>query len=197
MILNPTSQTVTADIVILGIDPAVAPLAPTSVSIPPGEVVLFDTSTIAGLPDGPHGAVVTSRSGESIVVERILTRPIDGTFATTAVIGAQRGFLSSRWRVSVGPSLAIDAAIVVLNAAGGPSVVRVLVLGPGGEVEVQVEGLTNLELAPNGILRLDITDPDLIGRPLEIESDQPILVERRLERNASLRGRTGSLAIPE
>lgn len=195
MILNPSTQTVTADVVILGIDPAVAPLSPTSVSILPGEVVLFDTSTIPGLPDGPHGAVITSRSGESIVVERILTRPIEGTFATTAVIGAQRGYLSSRWRASVGPSLAIDAALVVLNASGGPSIVRVLVIGPGGEIEVAE--FANIDLPANGIRRLDIIDPDLVGRPLVIESDQPILVERRLERNATLRGRSGSLAIPE
>lgn len=195
MILNPTAEAVTADVVILGIDPATAPLTPTSVSIPPGEVVLFDVSTIPGLPDGPHGAVITSRTGETIVVERILTRPVDGTFATSAVVGAQRGFLSSRWRVSVGPTLAIDSAIVVLNTSGGPSVVSVFVLGPGGEVEVPA--LSNKELPANGILRLDITDPDLIGRPLEIVSDQPILVERRLERNASLRGRTGSLGLPE
>lgn len=195
MILNPTAESVTADVVILGLDPATAPLTPTSVTIPPGEVVLFDVSTISGLPDGPHGAVITSRSGESIVVERILTRPVDGTFATTAVIGAQRGFLSSRWRVSVGPTLAIDAALVVLNTSGGASTVDVLLLGPGGEVEVA--GLTDLALPANGILRLDITDPDLLGRPLEVVSDQPVLVERRLERNSSLRGRTGSLALPE
>jgi hypothetical protein len=54
-----------------------------------------------------------------------------------------------------------------------------------------------MELAPNGILRLPLTDPDLVGRPLEIVSNQPILVERRLERNATLRGRSGSLALPE
>lgn len=195
MILNPTKQSVTADVVILGIDSETAPLAPTSVTIPPGEVVIFDVSTIAGLPDGPHGAVITSRTGDSIVVERVLTRPVDGTFATTSVIGAQRGFLSGRWRVSVGPSLAIDSALVVLNTSGGPTTVSVLLLGPGGEVAV--EGLTDLELTANGILRLDITDPALVGRPLEVESNQPILVERRLERNSTLRGRSGSLALPE
>ncbi len=195
MILNPTNQVVTADVVILGIDPETAPLAPTSVSVPPGEVVLFDVSTIAGLPDGPHGAVITSRTGEDIAVERILTRPVEGTFATTAVIGAQRGFLSSRWRASVSSTLAIEDALIVLNTSGGPSTVSVLLLGPGGEVPIK--GLTDMELAPNGILRLPLTDPDLVGRPLEIVSNQPILVERRLERNATLRGRSGSLALPE
>lgn len=195
MILNPTAESVTADVVVLGIDPAAAPLTPTSVTIPPGEIVLFDVSTIVGLPDGPHGAVITSRSGESLAVERILTRPVEGSFATTAVIGAQRGYVSGRWRVSVGPGLALEDALVVLNTSGGPSKVSVLQLGPGGEVPVN--GLTDLDLPANGLLRLDLTEAGVVGRPLEIVSDQPILVERRLERNATLRGRTGSLALPE
>jgi hypothetical protein len=84
---------------------------------------------------------------------------------------------------------------VVLNTSGGPTTVSILLLGPGGEVEV--EGLTGLELPANGLLRLDITNPDLVGRSLAVESEQPILVERRLERNSSLRGRSGSLALPE
>lgn len=195
MIFNPTSQAVTADVVILGIDPEAAPLAPTTVSIPPGEVVLFDVSTIAGLPDGPHGAVITSRTGESIAVERILTRPVEGSFASTAVIGAQRGFLSSRWRASVTSSLEIEDGLTILNTSGGATTVSILVLGPGGEVAVA--DLTDLELPPNGIIRIPLTDPDVVGRALEIVSDQPILVERRLERNATLRGRSGSLALPE
>ena len=195
MILNPTAEPVVADVVVLGIDPAVANLPPTTVTVPPGEVVLFDVSTIAGLPDGNHGAVITSRSGQNLAVERILTRPVEGTFSTTAVIGAQRGFLSSRWRASVGVSVSIDRALVVLNASGSPTTVSVLVLGPGGEVAV--DGLTDLELAANQILPIDLTNPDLIDLPLEIVSNQSILVERRLERNSTLRGRSGSLAIPE
>lgn len=195
MMLNPTDQPATADVVILGIDPEKAPLAPTTVTIPPGEVIVFDSSTIAGLPDGPHGAVITSRSGQSIAVERILTRPVEGTFSTTAVIGAEGGSLTSQWRASVSAGVAIDDALVVLNAAGGASTVSVFVLGPGGKVPIT--GLTDLELVSNGILRLPLTDPAILGRPLEIVSQQPILVERRLERNGTLRGRTGSLALPE
>jgi hypothetical protein len=128
-------------------------------------------------------------------VERILTRPVEGTFATTAVLGAQRGYLSDRWRASVTSSLEIDDALVVLNASGGATTVSVLLLGPGGEVPVA--NLTDVELAANGIVRIPLTDPDLVGRALEIVSPQSILVERRLERNSTLRGRSGSLALPE
>lgn len=195
MILNPTTEAVTADVVILGLDPEAAPLTPTSVTIPAGEVTLFDVSTVAGLPDGAHGAVITSRSGAALAVERILTRPVDTTFATTAVIGAQRGYLSARWRASVGAGMAIDNAIVVLNTSGATATVSILVLGPGGEVAVA--SLSNKELAPNAILRIDLTDPEVVGSAIEIVSDQPVLVERRLERNATLRGRSGSLALPE
>lgn len=195
MILNPTDNSVVVDVVVLGLDQNAASLPPTSVTIPAGEVARFDVSTIAGLPDGPHGLVITSRTGADVAVERILTRPVDNTLATTSVIGVQRGYLSSRWRASVGVGLAIESALVVLNTSGEATTVSVLVLGPGGEL--QVKGLTDLALAPNGLLRIDLTDPAIVGKPLEIVSEQSILVERRLERNGTLRGRSGSLALPE
>lgn len=195
MILNPTSEPVVADLVILGVDPTLATIPPTAVTVPPGEVVVFDVSTIPGLPDGDHGAVITSRTGENLAVERILTRPVEGTFSTSAVIGVQRGFLSNRWRASVGVTLPIDRALMVLNTSGSTAKVSVLVLGPAGEVPI--EGFIDMELAANDILPIDLTDPDLVGLALEIVSDQPILVERRLERNSTLRGRSGSLALPE
>jgi hypothetical protein len=91
--------------------------------------------------------------------------------------------------------MAIDNAIVVLNTSGATATVSILVLGPGGEVAVA--SLSNKELAPNAILRIDLTDPEAVGSAIEIVSDQPVLVERRLERNATLRGRSGSLALPE
>jgi hypothetical protein len=44
---------------------------------------------------------------------------------------------------------------------------------------------------------IDLVDPLSFGRALEVVSDQLILVERRLERTPTLRGRSGSLAFPE
>lgn len=195
MVLNPTTTEAVADIVVLGLDPAVAPIPPTSITIPPGEVILFDTANIVGLPEGRHGLLVSSRSGESIVVERILTRPVENTVATTAVIGLQRGYQSNRWVIPVSSNLALEDALIVLNASGNAGTVTVYSVGPGGREEVP--GLTRIPIGANGVIEIDLTVDIIRGRSLEVESDQLILVERRLERNATLRGRSGSWGLPE
>lgn len=195
MILNPASTPVAADIVVLGLDPAAAPVPSTTVTIPAGEVVVFDMANVAGLPDGRHGVLVSGREGGSIVVERVLTRPVENTVATTALIGLQRGYQSNRWVVPVSSNLSLDAALVILNTTGNPGKVTVSSVGPGGSEPVP--SLTDLPIAANGILIVDLVDEILRGRSLEVVSDQLVLVERRLERTATLRGRSGSWAIPE
>lgn len=195
MILNPTRTQTTADIVVLGLDPTAAPVPATTVTVPPGEVIVFDMANVGGLPDGRHGVLVTSREGESIVVERILTRPVENTVATTAVLGLQRGYPSNRWVIPVSSNLALEGALVILNTSGSAGTVTVASLGPGGSEPVPE--LSNLLIGPNGILVIDLVDEILRGRSLEIISDQLVLVERRLERNSTLRGRSGSWALPE
>lgn len=195
MVLNPTKTEAIADIVVLGLDPAAGAVAPTSISIPAGEVILFDMANVIGLPEGRHGVVVSSRTGESIVVERILTRPVDTTVATTAVIGVQRGYQSKRWVIPVSTSLALEGALVVLNTSGSAGTVTVYSVGPGGSEAVP--SLTRIPIAANGVLVIDLIDEITRGRSLEVVSDQLILVERRLERNATLRGRSGSWGLPE
>ena len=195
MILNPTASEAIADVVVLGLDPSVAPVAPTSITIPAGEVILFDMANVVGLPEGRHGVVVSSRTGESIVVERVLTRPVESTVATTALIGVQRGYQSTRWVIPISSSLSLEGAMVVLNTGGNAGTVTVYSVGPGGSEPVP--GLENMPIAANAILVIDLLDEITRGRSLEVVSDQLILVERRLERNATLRGRSGSWGLPE
>lgn len=195
MIFNPGEQDVTADIVMLGLDPAVSAVAPISLVIPAQDVVAFDVSAILGLPDGPHGGVVSGQAGANLVVERIVTRPAGSSVATTAVLGAQRGYQSTRWSVPTSTAIAIEDVLIVLNTSGNNGVVTVYSVGPGGEEPVP--GLSDIPIAANGLLSIDLIDPLAFGRALEVTSDQLILVERRLERTSTLRGRSGSLAFPE
>ncbi len=195
MILNPSDTEAIADVVVLGVSPEVAPVAPASITIPAGEVILFDMANVAGLPEGRHGIVVSSQTDESIVVERILTRPADTSVATTALIGVQRGYQSTRWVIPISSNLALEGAMVVLNTSGNAGLVTVSSVGPGGSEAVP--GLENMPIAANGILVIDLLDEITRGRSLEVVSDQLILVERRLERNATLRGRSGSWGLPE
>jgi hypothetical protein len=195
MIFNPTDQDVTADVVILGVDPTVASIEPTTLTIPAHDVVPFDVSAIAGLPDGPHGGVVSGQSGGQLVVERILTKPAGSSVATTAVLGAQRSFQSTRWSVPTSTTIAIEDVLTILNTSPNDGVVTIYSVGPGGEEPVP--GLSDIPIAANGLISIDLVDPLSFGRALEVESDQLILVERRLERTPTLRGRSGSLAFPE
>ena len=195
MIFNPTDQDVTADVVILGVDPTVALIEPTTLTIPAHDVVPFDVSAIVGLPDGLHGGVVSGQSVGQLVVERILTKPAGSSAATTAVLGAQRGFQSTRWSVATSTTFAIEDVLTILNTSPNDGVVTVYSVGPGGEEPVP--GLSDIPIAANGLISIDLVDPLSFGRALEVESDQLILVERRLGRTPTLRGRSGSLAFPE
>lgn len=195
VVYNPTSDSVEADVIILGVDPADGFVEASTLTVPAGEVVVFDTSGIAGLPDGPHGAVVSTLAADSVVVERVLTQPAGDGVATTVVLGAQTAALSGRWLAITSTELAIEDVIVVLNTSFSEGTVVVKAIGPGGEVPVP--GLEAVALPANGIVSIDLTSPLAFGRPLVIESSLPIVVERRLERDPGLRGRSGSLAIAE
>lgn len=194
VILNPSDTDAQADLVLLGVAPGT--VAPAMLSVPAHEAVRFDTADVAGLADGPHGVVVSGRDGAPIVVERVITRPAGSSVATTVMLGAQDGTASHRWSVPTSTEISIEDVLVVLNTTSSDATVSVLSVGPGGEE--QVPGLAAIPVAANGIVSIDLVDPLAFGRPLVVESGQGLLiVERRLERTTSLRGRSGSLAIPE
>lgn len=194
-ILNPTDVEAEASVLVLGLGPVDAVLEPLSLTIPPHEVVTLDTSSIAGMPDGPHGMLVSSETGDDLVVERVITRPAADYVATTAVLGVMGGYTSTRWRVPTSTTIAIEDVLIVMNATGEAATFTVSSVGPGGEEPVP--GLENIALAPNSVVAVDLVDPLAFGRPLVVEGDRPMVVERRLERTPTLRGRSGSLAIPE
>ena len=145
--------------------------------------------------DGLHGFLISSETGTDIVVERVITRPAADYVATTAVIGVMGGYTSTRWRVPTSTSIAIEDVLIVMNATGEAATFTVSSVGPGGEEPVS--GLENIELPPNSIVSVDLVDPLAFGRPLVVEGTREMVVERRLERTPTLRGRSGSLAIPE
>jgi hypothetical protein len=99
-----------------------------------------------------------------------------------------------RWSMAVGSNLQVDDILVVLNVDNQAAMVTVKVLGPGGEVAVP--RMEKLPLGPNQVITLGLTDASALGRPLIVESTSRIYVERLLPRDPSLRGRSGSFAMP-
>ena len=196
VVYNPTEEQVEADIVFLGLQlgEGDAPPDPVTLTLPGNSVVTYDAG-VAELPAGRHGAVVSTLTSDSIVVERVLTRPAGESVATTVQLGAQSAFATTRWHTPVGVDLAIDQALVVMNVSFNPGTITVNALGPGGEEPVP--GLEAIEIPANGIIAIDLLDQAVVGEHLVVQSDVPVVVERRWERSSSLRGRSASLAMPE
>jgi hypothetical protein len=165
----------------------------TEVTVPKGGVVILDTADVPNLPTGRHGAVFSTFAADSIVVERVITRPAGESVATTVVMGSTPNLASTRWSSSVSTDIAIDDALVVLNVDSVDTTVTVRTLGPGGLVPVP--GLESIPLAAGGLITVPFTDPTVLGRPFVVEAGQRVFVERLLPRSPDLRGRSGSFPL--
>jgi len=192
-IYNPTDAEVTVYAVFLGLPATPDFTNDTEVVVPKGRVVILDTADVPNLPAGRHGAVFSTFAAESIVVERVITRPAGDSFATTVVMGSPPNLASTRWSAAVGSEIAIEDALVVLNVDSVETTVTVSALGPGGLVPVP--GLENIPLPAAGLITVPFTDPSMLGKAFVVESGQRVFVERLLPRSAELRGRSGSFPL--
>lgn len=192
-VFNPTDDDVSVSAVFLGLPATDGFTNDTELEVPHGKVVTLSTADVEGLPAGRHGAVFSTLSTASIVVERVITRPTGNQVATTVVMGSPPELASTRWSASVGTDLALEDVLVVLNVDGVDTTVTVSSLGPGGLVPVP--GLEAVPLLAGGVLTLPMTDPSVLGKPFVVESPQRIYVERLLPRGGELRGRSGSFAL--
>ncbi len=199
-IFNPTDEDVTVDAVFLGTTSAIgadgtasgAFVNQVSIDVAHGGYATLSTADVDGLPVGRHGTVFSTFAGDSIVVERVLTRPAGDSLATTVVMGSPSVLASTRWSGGIGTSLAVEGVFVVLNVDLVDTTVSVSTLGPAGFVPVP--GLEAVPLLAGSVIAIDVPQ-EAVGRPFRIESSQRIFVERLLPRGADLRGRSGSFAL--
>ncbi len=200
-IFNGSDQEVTVFAIFLGLDAQAQQSAvesgeflnDTEVVVPAGRVVTLSTDDVPGLPAGRHGASFATYASDSIVVERVITRPAGDSIATSVVMGSPPGLASTRWSAAVGTDIALENVLVVLNVDSADTTVTVSALGPGGLVPVP--GLEALPLPGSGLITVPIIDQSALGTPLVVESGQRIYVERLLARDPELRGRSGSFAL--
>ncbi len=194
-IYNGSDTEAVVNVAFLGLDPATGFVNPEPVTVPAGKVVSLIADDV-GVPPGRHGAVFSTETTGSILVERAITRTTGDppTVATTVVMGSPPSFASTRWSMAIGTSLAVPDVLVVLNATGSPGTVTVKTLGAGGEVPVP--GMEAFDLPAGGVITIGVSDATALGHPLVVESTQRIFVERLLPRDPGLRGRSGSFALP-
>ncbi|HEY4608837.1 MAG TPA: DUF5719 family protein [Ilumatobacteraceae bacterium] len=192
-VYNASETDAVVNVAFLGVDPASGFVNPEPLTVPAGKVVSLIADDV-GVPQGRHGAVFSTETPGSILVERAITRQTGDTVATTVVMGAPPVFASGRWSMAIGTDLAIDNVLVVLNATGSDGTVTVKTLGAGGEVPVP--GMESIALPASGVITIGVSDPTALGHPLIVESTQRMFVERLLPRDPDLRGRSGSYALP-
>ena len=192
-VYNASETDAIVNVTFLGLDPALGFLNPEPLTVPAGNVVSLIADDV-GVPPGRHGAVFSTETEGSILVERAITRQTDDTVATTVVMGSPPSFASTRWSMAIGTDLAVENILVVLNATGSQGTVTVKTLGAGGEVPVP--GMEAIDLPAGGVITIGVSDPTALGHPLIVEATQRIFVERLLPRDPDLRGRSGSFALP-
>jgi hypothetical protein len=177
-IYNPTDDDVQVDPIFVGIPDAVQLDDP--ISVPAHEVVVFEPALVTSLPAGPYALVFSALDQPSVVIERATTTQSDDDIATTVIAGATPrpdGYLATSWYVAEAPGDATAGALVIYTADNATGTVTVSAIGASGPVPVP--GLIDVVVpGPGAVLRLDLTDPSVVGRPLLIESDNRIFVER-------------------
>jgi len=141
-----------------------------------------------------HAATVRSLNGVGVVVERAVDATIaekrNGVARTPAAQVTAR-----RWVLAAGESDdTVEEFVVVQNPGSTPARVSLKILGDA--TQAANPALTNLEVAPGGRRSIRLNDTvKLEATPVLVTSDQPVVVERVLNRLKGL-GMSMSVGIP-
>ena len=170
----------------------VAPPAPVSIVVPPSSFQLVDVDALAEVPPGDHSTVVNVVGDQTpVVVERLLTRPLDDTPVTTMLLGSQ--ITVPQWYV-IEEAAARGGVVVVMNSAGLPTTAAVKAIGPAGAVPVP-----GLEAVPSrpAARRPSPSPRPSAGSRCSSRAAQPVVVEWRARADAGDRvSRVDALGVP-
>ena len=184
-VLNPTDEAVTvlATFFPAGDAEDVAGEAVTSViEVAPYDVAVIDAGALAELSEGDHSAVFSTLDGRSVVVDRALTRVSPSGVKVTSIAAGvperRDGLAPTSWLVAAGPSVEVEMGLVVINLDDVDREVSLSTYGSNGLVAV--EGSTNMMLPAASRIVVDLTETEVLGRPIAVDSTGRILVERRV-----------------
>jgi hypothetical protein len=142
--------------------------------------------------------VFSTLAEQSIVVERVLTRPAGDSVATSVVLGAppriNDGYVASRWHIGIGPTDPATEALVVYNVDNVDGTITIEAVGPGGPSAVP--SLTEVPIGAGQVITIDLVDADVLNAELIVQASTRVFVERSLPRGNGLIGTSGSWALP-
>lgn len=216
-IYNPTDGDVEVDVYFLGLPLEFDGGGFAPINVPARQVVMFkpfegaaddignDTGNDTGdpevfaarIPNGRHSVVFSTLAQPTVVVERVLTRPVGASFVTTVVQGAPPrpdGFVANRWHIGIGPAVPTEDALIVYNVDNEQATVTIEAVGPGGPSAIP--SLTDIPLGPGAVITIDLTADDTLNQELIVNASNRVFIERSLSRGGNLSGRSGSWALP-
>ncbi len=177
-VYNPTKDEARVDVT-LALDQGQA--EPFILTVPAEARVTVTGNEEARIPKGvPHAATIRSENGVGVVVERAVDAAVDGRNGLSQSLATQT--TARRWAFAGGGSDDnLDEILVFQNP--GPDVARVSVTVLGGGTPVADEALRQIEVAPGGRRAVRLGDTvNLPTTPVLVTSDQPVVVERVLNR---------------
>lgn len=156
-------------------------LDPFPITVPAGEVRVFDVDDIATIPSPlTHSVTVRSENGIPVVVERLLAADQGGSYAgTTATSGSP--VAAERWALPAGPEVGEESArLAIHNPGESPVDVEVRAYGDGESTPLpEVETIT---IEPGGRAEVGLADLEDGRTSMLVEASSPVVVERRMYR---------------
>jgi hypothetical protein len=166
---------------------------PVSDVVPAGSFLVIAVNNESAVPQGLHSTLVNVVGDQTpVVVERVLSRPVDNRPATTVLLGSQLAVPT--WYVAE-PAVSSGAgSLVIMNSAGLATTVTVKAMGPAGAVPVP--GLESVAVPAGGSATVAVP-ATAGGFPLIVDAAQPVVVEWRAPMTAGDKmSRVSSLAFP-
>ena len=184
-VLNPTNEAVTVRATFFPAGEAedVAAEAVTSViEVASYDVAVIDAGALAELSEGDHSAMFSTLDGRSIVGDRALTRVSPSGVKVTSIAAGvpdrRDGLAPKSWLIAAGPSVEVERGLVIINLDDVDQEVALATYGSNGRVAV--EGSTKMMLPAASRIVVDLTETEVLGRPIAVESTGRLLVERRV-----------------
>lgn len=184
-VLNPTNEAVTVRATFFPAGEAedVAAEAVTSViEVASNDVAVINAGALAELSEGDHSAMFSTLDGRSIVVDRALTRVSPSGVKVTSIAAGvpdrRDGLAPKSWLIAAGPSVEVETGLVIINLDDVDQEVSLSTYGSNGLVAV--EGSTKIMLPAASRIVVDLTETEVLGRPIAVESTGRLLVERRV-----------------